>query len=207
MGSLKSLPDKNLNLLPDNLPQPIDDGGCAHLLGMKLTAVQLNSTSGRQIDLSAVAGTQVLYFYPMTGRPGVPLPNGWDQIPGARGCTPQSCSFRDHYGELQALGATVFGVSTQSSDYQREAVERLHLPFDLLSDENLNLAKALSLPVFEIEGKPLIKRLALIIEAGEIVKVFYPVFPSDRNANDVITWLREHSYNKSLDADALRPST
>ncbi|OGB23990.1 MAG: BcpB protein [Burkholderiales bacterium RIFCSPLOWO2_02_FULL_57_36] len=172
------------------MPQPIDDGGCAHLPGVKVTAVHLTSTSGRQVDLSAMAGTLVLYFYPMTGRPGVPLPTGWDQIPGARGCTPQSCSFRDHYGELQALGATVFGVSTQASDYQQEAAERLHLPFDLLSDENLTLAKALSLPMFEVDDKVLIKRLTLIIKNGEIVKVFYPVFPSDRNANEVITWLQ-----------------
>jgi peroxiredoxin len=192
----------NFNSLPDNLPQPIDDGACAHLLGMKLLPVRLHSTSGKQIDLSAVAGKLVLYFYPMTGRPGVPLPDGWDQIPGARGCTPQSCSFRDHYSELQALDTSVFGVSTQDTDYQREAVERLHLPFDLLSDETQELTRSLSLPILEVEGKQLIRRLTLIIENSEIVKVFYPVFPPDRNADDVLDWLRVNRYNTTLDTDS-----
>jgi peroxiredoxin len=191
----------NLNTLPENLPEPIDDGACSHLLGIKLPEVCLPSTSGTLIDLSFVSGRLVLYFYPMTGKPGVSLPDGWDQIPGARGCTPQSCSFRDHYTELQALDTSIFGVSTQDTEYQKEAAERLHLPFDLLSDAKHELAKALSLPMLEVEGKQLIKRLTLVIESGEIVKVFYPVFPPDQNAGDVINWLKQSRYNSSLNTD------
>jgi peroxiredoxin len=191
----------NLNTLPENLPEPIDDGACSHLLGIKLPEVCLPSTSGTLIDLSFVSGRLVLYFYPMTGKPGVSLPDGWDQIPGARGCTPQSCSFRDHYAELQALDTSIFGVSTQDTEYQKEAAERLHLPFDLLSDSKHELAKTLSLPMLEVEGKQLIKRLTLVIESGEIVKVFYPVFPPDQNADDVINWLKQSRYNSSLNTD------
>jgi peroxiredoxin len=183
---------KNLNSLPANLPVPVDDGAAAHLLGTTMPQICLSSTSGQQVELSPPTGRLVLYFYPMTGRPDTPMPDGWDQIPGARGCTPQSCAFKDHYAELQALGAGVFGVSTQSTEYQREAVHRLHLPFALLSDEHFALTKALSLPTFVVEGKTLIKRLTLIIEDGKIAKVFYPVFPSDRNAGDVVQWLKEN---------------
>jgi peroxiredoxin len=184
----------NLNSLPENLPQPVDDGACAHLLGMRFPDICLPSTSGSLVDLPSISSQLVLYFYPMTGKPGIPLPDGWDHIPGARGCTPQSCSFRDHYAELQQFNATVFGVSTQDSDYQKEAVDRLHLPFELLSDAKHELSKALSLPMLEIEGKQLIKRLTLIVQSGEIVKVFYPVFPPDRNADDVLAWIRENKY-------------
>jgi len=182
----------NLNSLPANLPRPVDDGGAAHLLGMTLPGIGLPSTQDQPVDLLSISGFLVLYFYPMTGRPGTPLPQGWEQIPGARGCTPQSCSFRDHYRELQELGATVYGISTQTSEYQQEAAERLLLPFALLSDADLSLTKALSLPTFDVEGKRLIKRLTLIIRNGTIVKVFYPVFPPDRNADDVIQWLGDH---------------
>lgn len=182
----------NFNTPSDNMIVPADDGACAHLPGMKLPATRLTATSGAEVELSSIPGRLVLYFYPMTGRPGVPLPATWDEIPGARGCTPQTCSFRDHYAELQELGANVFGISTQDSDYQREAAERLNLPFPLLSDKDLVLAHALSLPTFEVEGKTLIKRLALIAHGGKIVKVFYPVFPPGRNADDVIAWLSEN---------------
>ena len=143
------------------------------------------------LDLSGLGGTTVVYIYPMTGRPDVPLPEDWDMIPGARGCTPQSCAFRDHYAELRELGAQqLFGLSVQDSDYQREAAERLHLPFALLSDAEFRFADALRLPVFEAAGQRLLKRLTLIIEAGRVVKVFYPVFPPDRSADDVIAWLQ-----------------
>lgn len=145
------------------------------------------------MNLSAIAGCVVIYCYPMTGQLGIPLPDGWDEIPGARGCTPQSCVFRDHYQELNELGAQVFGLSTQSTDYQKEATERLHLPFELLSDCDLNFAKVLKLPTFEIEGKQLIKRVTLIANEGKIVKIFYPVFPPDSNANEVIDWLRNNA--------------
>jgi len=136
----------------------------------------------------------VVYIYPRTGVPGQPSPEGWDQIPGARGCTPQSCGFRDHFAELKRLGvARVFGLSTQDSAYQREAVERLHLPFAVLSDERLELARAIKLPTFNVAGMTLLKRMALVIDAGIITKVFYPVFPPDKNADEVISWLRDGS--------------
>jgi peroxiredoxin len=129
-------------------------------------------------------------MYPRTGRPDRELPTGWNAIPGARGCTPQSCAFRDHHEELKRSGAAqVFGVSTQDTAYQREAAERLHLPFELLSDEKLEFARALKLPIFEVAGMTLIKRLTLIARAGVIEKVFYPVFPPDKNADDVLDWI------------------
>ena len=177
--------------LPEGILAPTDDGGADHLPGMRLPAVPLISTSGDTVDLSALSGATVVYCYPMTGRPGKDLPRGWDEIPGARGCTPQSCSFRDHYAELAQLRARVFGLSTQSTGYQREAVARLHLPFELLSDEHLAFAGALSLPTFEAGGMILLKRLTLIIEDGRIEKVFYPVFPPGQNAQEVLAWLRK----------------
>ena len=180
-----------LDTLPDNLPIPIDDGGAGHLPGMRLPSVTLAATDGTSVDLGALSGRSVLYFYPRTGRPDEPLPQGWDMVPGARGCTPQSCAFRDHYAELQALGVSaVFGISTQTTAYQAEAATRLHLPFALLSDEGRTLAQALRLPMMEVAGMVLNRRLTLIVEAGQIVKVFYPIFPPDRNAGDVLTSLR-----------------
>lgn len=181
-----------LTELPDHLPVPEDDGGCHHLQGARLPAVCLPSTQGRQIDLSSLQQPVVLYCYPMTGHPDVPLPNGWDQIPGARGCTPQSCSFRDHHRELQALGTNVFGISTQHTDDQREAAERLHLPFELLSDQKLTFANNLRLPTFRVGQLQLLKRVTLIAIGGRIEKVFYPVFPPDRNADDVVAWLKKN---------------
>ena len=175
--------------LPDGLPVPTDDGAADHLPGMRLPPVPLISTAGDAVDLAALPGRTVVYCYPMTGRPGSDLPPGWDEIPGARGCTPQSCSFRDHHAELQALGARVFGMSTQDTDYQREAAVRLHLPFELLSDAELAFAGALDLPTFEVDGMILLKRLTLIIDDGRIEKVFYPVFPPDKSAEEVLGWL------------------
>lgn len=178
-----------LTELPPDLPRPVDDGACDHLPGRLLPSLPLPATRGPAVDLAAQPGTVVLYCYPMTGRPDVPLPAGWDQIPGARGCTPQSCAFRDHHRELQALGARVFGLSTQDTAWQQEAAARLHLPFPLLSDASLAFAQALGLPLFNAGGRPLIRRLTLIAREGRIVKVFYPVFPPDRNADQVIAWL------------------
>lgn len=192
VADIKSHMNK-LTALPQDLPIPIDDGACDHLLGIALPSISLPSTHGECVDLSAIAGRIVVYCYPMTGQPGISLPDGWDAIPGARGCTPQSCTFRDHYQELNELGASVFGLSTQSTDYQLEVKARLHLPFELLSDRELNLTNTLKLPTFEVGGKHLIKRVTLIIEEGKIMKVFYPVFPPDRNANEVINWLQEHA--------------
>ena len=185
--------DSNLERLlklPENLPVPIDDGACRHLTGLSLPSIALPSTMGRQVDLSKQVGRVVVYCYPRTGQPGVDVPAGWDEIPGARGCTPQACAFRDHYGELRGLGTQVFGLSTQDTDYQREAVGRLHLPFELLSDAAFEFAQRLQLPTFEFDGLTLIKRLTLILRDGQIEKVFYPVFPPDKNAAEVIDWLR-----------------
>ena len=149
----------------------------------------LISTAGEPVDLAALSGRTVVYCYPLTGRPDRELPRGWDGIPGARGCTPQSCAFRDRHEELRALGARVFGLSTQDTAYQREAVERLRLPYELLSDEELRFAGALGLPTFEVAGAILLKRLTMIIDEGRIEKVFYPVFPPDRNAQEVVAWI------------------
>jgi peroxiredoxin len=176
--------------LPADLPVPTDDGAAAHLLGMRMPRVALQSTSGRLVDLAALGpGRSVLYLYPRTGRPDRGVPAGWDSIPGARGCTPESCGFRDHFGELKALGAAVFGVSTQGTDYQQEAVHRLELPFELLSDSRLELTNAMRLPSFQFEGETLLKRLTLIVLEGQVEHVFYPVFPPDRHAEEVVRHL------------------
>ena len=180
--------------LPNDLPIPIDDGCCDHLTGLHIASIVLRSTDGSAIRLDDISRNEkvVVYCYPMTGRPGIPLPDGWDAIPGARGCTPQSCSFRDHNADLARLGARVFGVSTQTTAYQQEAVNRLHLPFCLLSDAGLLFTKALMLPTFEVDGQVLLRRLTLIIIRGVIQKVFYPVFPPDGNAIEVLDWLEKH---------------
>jgi peroxiredoxin len=182
---------ENVYEVPQGLPVPTDDGACDHLPGMRMPSVSLISTAEDPVDLSRLSGTTVVYCYPLTGRPDQELPPGWDDIPGARGCTPQSCAFRDHHAELRELGARIFGLSTQDTAYQREAAERLYLPFLLLSDEMLKLARALGLPTFESRGMTLIKRLTLVIEEGEIKHVFYPVFPPGRNAEEVVGWLSE----------------
>ena len=180
----------NLYELPKGLPVPQDDGACDHLAGLRLPSIVLPSTRGRAVELSGLADTVVIYVYPRTGRPDQEVPTGWNEIPGARGCTPQSCAFRDHHEELKRAGAArVFGLSTQDTAYQREAAERLHLPFELLSDAGLELAHALNLPTFEVDAMTLIKRVTLIARDGVIAKVFYPVFPPDRNASDVLAWL------------------
>jgi peroxiredoxin len=180
----------NPNILPADLPVPRDDGAARHLTGRKLPALALAATDGSRVDLSKLRGRTVVYIYPRTGVPGQALPEGWDQIPGARGCTPQSCAFRDHFAELKRLGvAQLYGLSTQDTAYQREAVERLHLPFALLSDQKLELARALELPTFTVAGMTLLKRMAWVIDDGVITRVFYPVFPPDKNAEEVIAWL------------------
>jgi peroxiredoxin len=179
----------SLRELPEGVPTRFDDGACDHLPGMRLPSVALPSTSGEPVDLSSLPGKTLVYCYPRMGRPDENLPRGWDEIPGARGCTPQSCAFRDHHAELQTLSVRVFGLSTQDTGYQREAVERLHLPFELLSDEGLAFAKALGMPTFEVEGMTLIKRLTLVIRDGRIERAFYPVFPPGENAGEVVKWL------------------
>jgi peroxiredoxin len=177
---------------PPGVPVPQDDGAANHLAGMTLPDLALPATDGASVNLAKLAGRTVVYIYPRTGVPGVDPPPGWDDIPGARGCTPQSCSFRDHFAELKGLGvAHVFGLSTQDTAYQQEAVSRLHLPFPILSDEKLALATALRLPTFTAAGMTLLKRMALVIDDGVIAHAFYPVFPPDRSAADVIAWIRK----------------
>jgi peroxiredoxin len=174
----------NLYALPDNLPIPEDDGACDHLRGMAVPSIPLPATDGTTVDLSQLTGR--------TGEPDRDPPDGWDLIPGARGCTPQSCSFRDHHQELQTLGAQVFGLSTQTTPYQQEAATRLHLPFPLLSDYTLAFAHALNLPTFIVEGMTLLKRVTLILNNGQIEYLFYPVFPPDQSAQVVLAWLATH---------------
>ena len=181
----------NPNILPPNIPAPQDDGAADHLTGIALPDLALPATSGGPVNLSKLAGRTVLYIYPRTGVPGVDLPPGWNDIPGARGCTPQSCAFRDHHAELKTLGvAQLFGLSTQDTAYQQEAATRLHLPFAILSDEKLAFTQALKLPTFTVAGMTLLKRMALVIDGGKIVKVFYPVFPPDKNAEEVVAWIQ-----------------
>jgi len=173
------------------IPKPADDGAASHLSGMRVPSSPLPATDGTTVDLSSEPGRVVVYAYPRTGIPGVKNPPGWDLIPGARGCTPQSCAFRDHFADLKALGVRrLFGLSTQDTAYQREAAERLHLPFPILSDDQLKLTAALRLPTFQTSGMTLLKRLTLVIHDGKIEHAFYPVFPPDRNAGDVIAWLK-----------------
>jgi len=177
--------------LPADLPAPADDGAARHLLGMAWPDLALPATDGSSINLSRPRGRAIVYAYPRTGRPGQALPTGWDAIPGARGCTPQSCGFRDHFAELHELGvAQLYGLSTQDCDYQREVAQRLHLPFALLSDASHEIQRALDLPTFEVDGMTLLKRLTMVLDDGIITKVFYPVFPPDRSAAQVIAWLR-----------------
>jgi peroxiredoxin len=176
-------------VLPEGLPVPVDDGACDHLPGRTIPSLRLESSQGR-VDLAGLAAERlVLYVYPRAGRPGVPLVPGWDEIPGARGCTPQSCAFRDHAGELAKLGARVAGLSAQSLEDQLEFAERNRMPSPVVADPALRLREALGLPTFEAGGATLYKRVTLVAERGEIVKVFYPVFPPDRNAEEVIAWL------------------
>jgi peroxiredoxin len=181
------------NQLPDDLPVPVDDGACAHLLGQAMPRLRLASTAGGTVDLGELSAPRtVLYCYPRTGVPGQALPSGWDDIPGARGCTPQSCGFRDHHAELRALGAEVYGISTQPTDYQQEMVARLRLPFAVLSDAECALTDALMLPTLSVDGMRLIKRLTLIVRDGRIETVFYPVFPPDQSAAMVVEWLEQN---------------
>lgn len=182
----------NLNQLPDNLPVPLDDGAADHLRGLMLPKVSLQSTQGKDIAIGGIWGRVVIYCYPMTGQPGVALPDGWDEIPGARGCTPQNCAFRDHYQELQALGAEVIGLSVQSTEYQREMAESLHLPFPVVSDINYQFQKALNLPTFVTAGMTLLKRVTLIANAGVIEAVHYPIFPSNSDPEWVINYLKNN---------------
>lgn len=189
----KPVPKDEFYNLPPDLPVPVDDGAAKHLPGMRVPAIVLASTLNRRVNMSEQARQRtVIFCYPRTGAPGQPVPKGWDQIPGARGCTPESCGFRDRYKQLRELGVQVFGLSTQTTEYQQEMVARLHLPFEVLSDAEFAFTNALRLPAFEFEGVRLLKRLTLILSEGKIEKVFYPVFPPDKHAQQVAGWLSEH---------------
>lgn len=187
----------DIHKLPADLPVPIDDGACEHLPGLALPALALRSTDGGTVDLSVLAGRVVIYAYPRTGRPDEDPPSGWNEIPGARGCTPEACAFRDHYRELQALGAAVYGLSTQTTGYHRELVERLHLPYPMLSDARLAFTQALRLPTFSVASMTLIKRLTLIAKDGRIETVFYPVFPPDEHPKEVLAWLAAQNVSRA----------
>lgn len=179
--------------LPSDLPRPVDDGAADHLVNATMPNLSLRSTAGRMVELSELSGPRtVIYCYPMTGAPGKPLPEGWDVIPGARGCTPQTCGFRDHHQELLQLRTSVFGLSTQTTEYQLEMASRLHLPFEILSDAEFKLCDRLSLPTFAVDGARLLKRLTLIVSGGRIEHVFYPVFPPNESAEQVVRWLHDH---------------
>lgn len=179
----------NIHGVPVDLPAPVDDGACDHLPGKSLPGIPLMSTSGSFVNLADIPGRVVVYCYPRTGRPDQEPLSGWNEIPGARGCTPQSCAFRDRHGEFKALAVRVYGLSTQETDEQREAAGRLHLPFELLSDAAVAFTSALQLPTFELGSMTFIKRLTLVIAGGRIEKVFYPVFPPDASAEEVLEWL------------------
>lgn len=180
-------------ILPRDLPVPVDDGSCRHLPGMVVPSIPLPATDGTTVDLATPSrGRTIVYAYPRTGVPGVALPTGWDAIPGARGCTPESCAFRDHHAAMVERRARVFGLSTQATDYQREMAARLHLPFAVLSDADMRLTRALRLPTFSVDGMSLIRRLTLVIRDGAIEQVFYPVFPPDGHAAAVLAWLDAH---------------
>ncbi len=182
----------NVYEIPSNLPIPTDDGSTDHLKGLRLPNVSLAATNGATINLGEIKGKLVIYCYPMTEQPNVALPDGWDQIPGARGCTPQSCSFRDHYKELRTLGAEVLGLSVQTTEYQKEMVDRLHLPFPVVSDSDYRFQRALNMPTFMASGMTLLKRVTLIVSNGVIQAVHHPIFPSDSDPIWVIDYLKRH---------------
>lgn len=184
----------DLHSLPPDLPVPVDDGACAHLVGLAVPPIALASTAGTLVRLDQPgARFTVVYAYPRTGRPDVDSPAGWDEIPGARGCTPQNCAYRDHHAALRELGAEVFGLSTQDTAYQTELAERLHLPFPVLSDADLALTRALALPTWTFGGETLLKRHTLILRGGRIEHVLYPVFPPDADAGRACAWLSRQS--------------
>jgi len=180
----------NLEQIPNGLPIPKDDGACDHLTGMEFPDLEFNCTNGSIINISKQTGNIVIYIYPMTGQPNVALPEGWNAIPGARGCTPQSCGFRDCHTELKKH-ATIYGLSTQPTEYQQEAKSRLHLPFNLLSDTEFLLKQKLSLATFNFVEIERYKRITLIIKECVIKKVFYPIFPPDKNAENVLNWFKQ----------------
>ncbi|MBI3440508.1 MAG: peroxiredoxin [Proteobacteria bacterium] len=181
---------RSLMKLPDNLPVPVDDGSCDHLQGANIPSIEMQTTQGRFVNLKDITQVStVIFFYPRTGEPNKPVPPDWDLIPGARGCTPQSCGFRDLYQEFKSMGFQIFGASTQETSYQQEFISRSHIPFEILSDKDYQLTEALHLPTFTYGGIRLLKRMAWILKNGKIVKVFYPIFPPNTCAETVLNWI------------------
>jgi peroxiredoxin len=205
MKNMQPPPDVIFSI-PIDLPIPLDDGECNHLENMQIPNACLWSTDDQEINLSSLSGWNVIFCYPMTGRPGVPIPEGWVQIPGAAGCTPQACSYRDNHAELKRNRVGIYGISTQTSEAQKEASSRLGLPYPLLSDINHSFSSALKLPMLEVGGSKLIKRLTLILKDGVIKKCFYPVFPPDKNVFEVIAWLSENKAQPDIPPDRLPAS-
>ncbi|GAB7364707.1 hypothetical protein MBLNU230_g5507t1 [Neophaeotheca triangularis] len=198
MASREQTTSPSWAAFPTDLPVPVDDGACDHLTGLKLPSLTLKSTSDDSINLSTLPGLTILFCYPRTGGPNETVPETWNSIPGARGCTPQACSFRDNFQDFKSLGVSrVFGVSTQDTAYQREIKDRVHLPYDLLSDEGLEFVEALGLPTFEWEGRKLSKRLSMVVEEGIVRKVWYPVFPPSENARQVRQWLENRGTGRA----------
>lgn len=200
--------DADISILPDttfpsDIPVPQDDGACNHLTGKDFPSLEIPSTAGNVVDISSLSGVTILFCYPRTAAPDETVPDSWNEIPGARGCTPQACSFRDASKEFLELGVShIFGASTQDTPYQQEVKQRVGLPYQLLSDESLALQKALNLPTFEWQGKKLIKRLSMVIEDGKILKVFYPVFPPSESANEVLKWMKNYGGRQNLSTAA-----
>ena len=184
----------DIHTIPEDLPVPEDDGAAGHLLNAAIPAIALTATTGESIRLDEPKGKTVLFCYPRTGRPDEALPPGWNAIRGARGCTPEACGFRDAHQQFADLGVRVLALSTQDPDYQREMADRLHLPFPVLSDERLELTRELGLPTFETSGWTLLRRLTLVIDGGRIEHVFYPVFPPDTHAGEVLDWLSRRGH-------------
>ncbi|VAW52529.1 Alkyl hydroperoxide reductase subunit C-like protein [hydrothermal vent metagenome] len=183
---------KDLYQLPEGLPVPVDDGACNHLEGAPFPSMLITVTPHATYDFSKEKGINIIFFYPMIGHPDSLPMTGWNEIPGARGCTPQALSYKNYFRQITKLGVRLFGASSQALKEQNDAIDRLKLPFELINDSSFLLSNALKLPTFQFNEIKMIKRLTLVVVDGVIKKVFYPVFPPNKNVDDVIVWLKEN---------------